>query len=144
MINTNTTQLDREDAAVLFAAMVQVVEHHGEDLDRSLVAVGYGEGLARCIAAAGFVAQFHTPKGGDWDGCVWFERLEEHDPESLAYLLFNLDISEEDDDRDEWFAAIRETVVVWLGSRGEQVLLSDDSAPNLSSAGNLLLGGSDE
>jgi hypothetical protein len=140
MIYNNNSQLDREDVAVLFAAMVQVGEVHGEDLDRSMVAVGYGEALARCIAAAGYVAQLHTPECEEWDGLRWFEVLESFDTESLAYLLYLLEVAEGEDTPVDWHDAVREAVVKWFNLSGEPWLADADGYPKLSSAGGLLLG----
>jgi quinol monooxygenase YgiN len=119
MIYQCSKELDREDVAVLFAAMVQVAEVHGETLDRSLVTIGYGEGLQRCEYAAKVLAELQGDdvQDDDWDGCVWFEMLESYEPKSLAYRLFTLEETWEDRDAGAaWFAAVNGVVQAWIAA----------------------------
>ncbi|MDX9668728.1 hypothetical protein [Pseudomonas sp. P8_250] len=132
MIRKNTGLLDIEDAAVLFAAMTEIVEIHEEELDRTLVTIGYGEGLARCMKAAEYVAKYHTPEGDNWDGVEWFERLEATDVDSLAYQLFVHEACLEEERRENWEAGIRGIVLAWYESCGEV----PNPFPSLSSDGN--------
>jgi len=114
MIYENSRSLDMNDVAVLFSAMVQVNQSPlADSSDRSLVSIGYGEGLARCKKAAQLVARHHSDEGDDWDGVWWFEIFESPREGCLAHKLFMLDLTEEDDGA-KWGAAIREIVLSWL------------------------------
>lgn len=116
MIYQYSKELDRGDVAVLFAAMAQVAEVHVDTLDRSLVTIGYDEGLNRCEYAAKVLAELQGDdvQDDDWDGCVWFEVLQSYSPKSLAYRLFILELIQEDGNAAEWAATVRAVVQAWL------------------------------
>lgn len=112
MINKNTRQIDKEDAAVLFAAVVKFDQANDESdnpHDVSIARVGYADMFERCRLAAQIIATCHVDEGDDWDGVVWFELLEAFDEESLgARLLHKLDESELDAD------GVRAVTLNWL------------------------------
>lgn len=89
MILTNERSKDNEDVGVLFHALIRYVEFNAEKLDRSLVSVGYGNLLDLANTAAESLAQHCSDEGEDWDGVVWFERLEDTSNEGLAASLLN-------------------------------------------------------
>lgn len=115
MIYENSKRLDREDVAILFAAMVMVNENHSETLDKTLTSIGYSEGLARCEEAARHIADLQGEDEPDrnWDGCIWYEMLERFDAGSLAYRLFSMDATE-DEGLTEWRAAVLDVVQTWI------------------------------
>lgn len=127
MISDNTRELDKDDVAVLFSAMVAVnTSELAELADRSLVGIGYGEALARCERAARIVAEEHREEGDDWDGVWWFEIFESAREGCLAHRLFMLDAPEEMGGG-AWGAAIREIVLAWLAlHQGADEEASDD------------------
>ena len=112
MILHNVRQLDAEDAAVLFAAVVkfdQANEEADSPFDVSIARVGYADMLERCRLAAMIIATLHVDEGDDWDGVVWFELLEAFDEDSLgARLLHKLDESDLDED------GVRAVTINWL------------------------------
>lgn len=91
MILSNTPEkTDLEDAGVLFDALMRYAGENADRLDLSVVAIGYGTLLERSMQAAEVIAQ-HAPQtvtDGEWDGCVWMERLESISPDSLAAQLY--------------------------------------------------------
>lgn len=91
MISTDTRDIDKDDVGVLFWAMCKFGEENEEETDISLVAVGFGELLSRAERAAEVIAECHKDEGDNWDGCLWLERLEDIDGESLAAQLFLLE-----------------------------------------------------
>ena len=115
MININSRQIDAEDAAALFAAVVEFVRNDEEECayDVSIVrAGGYAATFARCIKAAAIVAAAHVEEGDEWDGVVWFELLEKTDADSLACKLITMpeDIEGTDEENDY----IRTVTLAWL------------------------------
>lgn len=114
MINYNTRQIDNEDAAVLFAAVVKFAESidvAGSPFDVSIARVGYADMFERCRLAAQLIATLHVDEGDDWDGGVWFALLEAFDEDSLgARLLHKLDESDLDVD------GVRAVTINWLES----------------------------
>lgn len=91
MIYTNDRIKDSEDVGVLFHAIIRYAEANEELLDRSVVSVGYGMLLELANKAAAEVALQHVDEVDDWDGSVWFERLEDISEQSLAKALFEPD-----------------------------------------------------
>lgn len=89
MILTNERIKDSEDVGVLFHALIRCVEASEAELDRSLVAVGYGRLLDLADNAAEHLALHSVDEGDNWDGTVWFERLEDISDQSLAADLLN-------------------------------------------------------
>lgn len=91
MILQNDRTNDAEDVGVLFHAIISYAEANAEQLDRSLVAAGYGKLLELAQEAAEEVALLHDDEGGMWDGVVWYQRLADFSNESLAAGLFASD-----------------------------------------------------
>lgn len=87
MISTNDRSKDLEDVAVLNHALIRYVEANEERTDESLVSVGYGRILTLADQAATEIALHSTDEGEDWDGTLWFERIEAIDEDSLAAAL---------------------------------------------------------
>lgn len=114
MINHNSRQLDQYDVGLLFAAMVKVNESElAEEADRSLVQIGYDEGLARATCAANFAAVHHQEEGENSDGVWWFEIFEQDSEGSLAHQLFLMEVTEKEHPA-QWARTIREMVLEWL------------------------------
>lgn len=109
MISTDSRETDKDDVAVLFYAMCKFGEENEDVTDTSLVAVGFGELLTRAERAAEIIAELHEDEGDEWDGCVWLERLEDTDLDSLAARLFMADTDHCD--------MVSPITVLWL--RGE-------------------------
>ncbi|NMX83705.1 hypothetical protein HBO10_29810 [Pseudomonas sp. WS 5503] len=87
MISTNDRSKDIEDVAVLNHALIRYVEANQERTDESLVCVGYARILTLADQAAAEIALQSTDQGDDWDGTLWFERIESIDEDSLAAAL---------------------------------------------------------
>lgn len=125
MIYENSRSLDQGDVAVLYSAMVAVnVSKLAKRADRSLVGIGYAEGLARCKKAAQLVAKHHRDQGDNWDGVWWFEIFESARKDCLAHKLFMLDVTEED--CMAWASAIRAIVLEWLALHQDWANWSDN------------------
>lgn len=91
MILQNDRTYDAEDAGVLFHAIISYAQANAEQMDRSLVAAGYGNLLELAQDAAEQVALLHDDEGDLWDGVVWYERLADVGDDSLAAGLFATD-----------------------------------------------------
>jgi mRNA-degrading endonuclease toxin of MazEF toxin-antitoxin module len=87
MISTNDRTKDVEDFAVLNHALIRYVEANEERTDESLVCVGYVRILTLADQAATEIALQSSDQGDDWDGTLWFERIEAIDEDSLAAAL---------------------------------------------------------
>jgi hypothetical protein len=91
MIFNNDRNTDAEDVGVLLHAIFTYAEANAEQLDRSLVAVGYAKLLELAQEAAKEVALLHDDERDLWDGVVWYERLADCADNSLAAGLFATD-----------------------------------------------------
>lgn len=116
MIIHQKRQIDSEDMAVLFAAVVKfdAANDEAEDIrDVSLARSGFMRVLDRCRKAADLLAMLHVDEGDEWDGVVWLELLESFEDDSLAAQLLLIDEDElcEDDEVDDQIRAI---VMDWL------------------------------
>lgn len=113
MIKQNSSSIDYEDVAVLFAAIAELnlTDTATVELERSLAVIGYAEVLFRCERAALFIADL-APKSAEWDSAAWFKLLATSGPSSLAYALFVMD--REDDDADYWGEQILDIVIAWF------------------------------
>lgn len=89
MISTNDRSKDIEDFAVLNHALIRYVEANEERTDESLVCVGYVRILTLADQAATEIALQSTDQGEDWDGTLWFERIEDIEEGSLAAALLS-------------------------------------------------------
>lgn len=95
MISSKDRSKDAEDVGVLFYALIRYVEAKSEDQDISVVSVGFGNLLQLAESAATEIALRCADEGDEWDGCVWFERLESIDDQSLAGALLVHDVDME-------------------------------------------------
>lgn len=91
MISTQHRFKDSEDVGVLFHALIRYAQENEARRDQSVVALGYGRLLDFAERAATEIAEQHAYEGDDWDGVVWFERLEDIGVGSLAEALCVLD-----------------------------------------------------
>jgi hypothetical protein len=115
MINTkNARDLDMYDVGVLFAAMVGVNSSElAEEADRSLVQIGYDEGLARCTFAVQVVAENHRDEGDNRDGCMWLESYDDEHEGGLAHQLFMLDVNKEEN-AELFHEVVKGVALEWL------------------------------
>lgn len=88
MIYTNDRSKDAEDVGVLFYALIRYAEANENRFDQSAVSLGYGRLLEIADSAAAEIATQHADEADEWDGVVWFERLEDIGEQSLAESLF--------------------------------------------------------
>ncbi|MPQ69454.1 hypothetical protein [Pseudomonas sp. MWU12-2323] len=88
MITKNDRTKDPYDVGLLFHSIIRYGEANEERLDCSVVAVGYDRLLADADRAAEEIAAQHRDEGDEWDGAVWFERLEDIAEGSLAAALY--------------------------------------------------------
>ena len=91
MINSNDRTKDSEDVGVLFHALIRYVGANEDRLDVSVTCAGYGKLLELASSAATEIALHHRDEGDNWDGVIWFERLESIGEDSLAKSLFFLE-----------------------------------------------------
>jgi len=87
MISTNDRTKDVEDFAVLNHALIRYVEANESRTDVSLVCVGYVRILTLADQAATEIALQSAVHDSEWDGTLWFERIEAIDEDSLAAAL---------------------------------------------------------
>lgn len=87
MISSNDRSKDLEDVAVLNHALIRYVEANEERTDESLMCVGYARILTLADQAAAEIALQSTDEGEDWDGTLWFGRIDAIDSDSLAATL---------------------------------------------------------
>lgn len=88
MILDDNRSTDPEDVAVLFAAILQYGYANEERLDQSIQSIGYANLMSHATRAATAIAADHDDEGDSWDGCIWLERLSEHESGSLAERLY--------------------------------------------------------
>ena len=85
MIHSGDRTKDLEDVSVLFDALIRYTRANEDRLDRSVEEIGYANLLKLADSAAGQVAL--QCDDGDWDGVVWFGRLQDIGDQSLAQAL---------------------------------------------------------
>jgi len=110
MIFSNDSTRDLEDVAVLFSAVCKHAECFGDEVDATMVTRGYAAMLEVCGVVADILAETDTGPLDEWDGCVWFERLEDWSQTSLAARLFQME--------EHYDGHIRYAVRLWLEDKG--------------------------